>query len=78
MLVTDRERERLVRAMREGLPPIPDGPFIETFDMAALADALEQEATRATLLYDIPKVDLRMDAADAIQLARLLRETGKR
>lgn len=74
MELTDKERTRVVEAFKKGLPDFPDGPIIETFDMRALADALEQQATRAKILYDFPKVDLRMDADDAIKLARLLRD----
>jgi len=72
MEVTERERAKVIRAMRDGVQA-PRGPFIEDFDARALADALESEATRSKLLFDNPKVDLRMDADDAVLLARLLR-----
>jgi len=72
MEVTEREKSKVIKAMRDN-NQAPRGPFIENFDARALADALESEATRARLLFDNPKVDLRMDADDAVLLARLLR-----
>lgn len=74
MAITDRERDRVRVLFSKGLPDLPDGPFIEQFDPLALADALESQAVQAKLRYDAPKVDLRMDADDAIKLARLLRD----
>ena len=56
MEVTERERAKVIRAMRDGVQA-PRGPFIEDFDARALADALESEATRSKLLFDNPKVD---------------------
>lgn len=78
-MLTERERERVADLVqRRQIGPLPDGPMLQAFDPWALADALEQQAQRATLLYDVPKVDVRMDAADALALARCLRQMPQR
>jgi CheY-like chemotaxis protein len=71
----DVER-RLARG--EQFPDFPDGPVIEQFDPLALAEALEQQATRAKIVFDVPKVDMRMGADDALALARWLRQAPRR
>jgi CheY-like chemotaxis protein len=75
ILMTEEERERVARLVRTNqIGPMPDGPMIEHFDPSLLAEAIEQQAARALLLFDVPKVDLHMDAADALRLARWLRQ----
>jgi hypothetical protein len=74
MELSDREKLRLGILVKGGkLGDVPTGPFLEHFDPFEIAIALEQEATRAELIYDNPKVDLRMDASDARELARILK-----
>jgi CheY-like chemotaxis protein len=73
--MTAEERARvevLVAGHRIG--PMPEGPRIESFDPLQLAEAIEREATRAMIAFDVPKVDLRMDATDALALAKWLRQ----
>jgi hypothetical protein len=69
--------ERVIAA-RGGLGAFPDGPLVEVFDPIVIAEALEQQATRAMLVFEDPKVDLRMDAEDAIKLAAWLRQAPGR
>jgi hypothetical protein len=79
MAITDAERRRVERLIEsKQIGPMPEGPLLERFDPIALADALEQQATRALLVFDVPKVDLRMDAADALALAAWLRQAPGR
>lgn len=73
--MNEDERGRVSELERTGqIKPFPSGPVIETFDPLRVAEALEQQATRAKLMFDYPKVDLRMDADDAIALAAFLRQ----
>jgi CheY-like chemotaxis protein len=75
MAIPDRERarvEHLLEAKQIGL--MPEGPRLERFNPLELAEALEQQATRARLLYDVPKIDMRMDVEDALALAAWLRQ----
>ena len=54
------------------LPSAPDGPIVEHFDRVALAQAIESEVQRASLV-GWTKITLHMDMLDAMQLARVLR-----
>lgn len=55
------------------LPAIGDGPVIERFDAAQLADALFKEIARSDE-YGWPKITLHMDRPDAMLLANFLKE----
>jgi hypothetical protein len=72
-----REVERRIQS-RVGFDAYPDGPLLDRFDPLTLAEALEREATRALIAFDTPKVDLRMDAQDALDLAAWLRQAPGR
>lgn len=75
MPITDDERARVEDLLAtKQIRRFPDGPRLEGFDPLRLAEALEQQATRAKIVFDVPKVDLRMDADDAICLAAFLRQ----
>jgi len=78
--LTDRDRSRIIDSTKRGaLPLVPDGPFLATFDARAVAAALIQEAERARVVFgSSAKVDLRMDAADAVTLAHLLLDSVRR
>ena len=79
MDLVDRERDRVSNLARlDKIGEFPDGPTLSIFDPLALAELLEQQATRAKLLYDVPKVDLRMDASDALKLVQVLRSLSPR
>ena len=79
MAITDRERARVVRLIQsKQADDLPEGPFLTGFDPLAVAEGLEVEAHRAMLLFDVPKVDLRMDAGDALSLAAWLRQAPGR
>lgn len=67
-----RAAEQAIAARRLG--EFPDGPLLDDFDPFRLAEALEQQAIRAKIVFGDPKVDLRMDAEDAIKLAAWLRQ----
>lgn len=72
-----RHLEQLVRSKVQ-FGDFPDGPLLEVFDPLQLAEALEQQAVRAIAIFEVPKVDLRMDAGDALKLAAWLRQAPGR
>ena len=79
MAITDDERDRVSELLACGeVRRFPAGPVLEAFDPIRLAEALEQQAYRAKVAYDVPKVDLRMDADDALRLAAWLRQAPGR
>lgn len=71
------EVEKLLRT-KTIIADFPTGPLLDSFDPIRLAEALEQQATRAMLAFDVPKVDMRMDAEDALQLAAWLRQAPRK
>lgn len=74
MELTQRERDRIGDLVRTGkVNPMPDGPVVEDFDPFRIAEAIEQQAARASLLFDVPFVDLRMDVQNALKLAQFLK-----
>jgi hypothetical protein len=73
--MNDNERQRIGELASSGLlRKCPDGPVLDRFEPLLVAEALEQQALRAKLMFDHPKVDLRMDADDALLLAAFLRQ----
>lgn len=79
MAITEDERGRVGDLLADGaVRRFPSGPLLDSFNPTRLAEALEREATRAKIAFDVPKVDLRMDADDALKLAAWLRQAPGR
>lgn len=66
-------KDQFLKQYRErGLPPFPDGPYVETMDAMALAQALESEVNRAQGVGHT-KIRIDMNFDDAAALANFLR-----
>ena len=57
------------------LPTAPSGPLVDHFDALAVAQAIEREAERSSLV-GWTKITLHMDLHDALKLAATLRKAG--
>lgn len=76
--ITDEERARVDYLLSSGkVLPMPPGARLDAFDPVQLAEALESQATRAKFAFDVPMVDLRMSADDALALAGWLRQAPR-
>jgi hypothetical protein len=68
-----KARVEAMMANGHKLPPLPDGPYLETFKPVALAQALEFEINRCGAMgWD--KITLHMTPDDAARLAAHLRQ----
>lgn len=70
----DVKAQFLKQYRERGLPPLPDGPYLERMNAMKLAQAIESEVNRAEAVGH-KKIRIDMDFADAIALASHLRRS---